>query len=130
MYQSSSIVMRASIFLALAAGLAVPGATKRPIVVTAPNTDVITRDVSYRDLNLASRRDERRFIIRVSETVTEVCDSLSPTGRVHIQSVCRSQAWRGVRPQITQAVRRARQQLAGADQSAIALGAITLTFVR
>ena len=130
MYQSSSIVMRASILLTLAAGLAAPGATKRPIVVTGPSTDVITRDVSYRDLNLASRRDERRFTIRVSETVNEVCDSLSPTGRVHIQTVCRTEAWRGVRPQIAQAVRRARQQMAGADQSATAMGAITLTFVR
>ena len=78
MYQSSSIVMHTSILLALAAGLSAPGATKRPIVVTGPTTDVITRDVSYRDLNLASRRDQRRFTIRVSETVNEVCDSLSP----------------------------------------------------
>lgn len=130
MYQSRSIVMRASILLTLAAGLAAPGATKQPIVVTGPTSDVITRDVSYRDLNLASRRDERRFTLRVGEAVNEVCDTLSPTGRVHLQTVCRTEAWRGVRPQISQAVRRARHQLAGADQSATAFGAITLTFVR
>lgn len=130
MYQSSSIVMRALILLTLAAGLTAPGATKRPIVVTGPSTNVITRHVSYRDLNLASRADERRFTIRVSETVNEVCDSLSPTGRVHIQTVCRTEAWRGVRPQIAQAVRRARQPLASAGQAVSALGAITLTLVR
>lgn len=130
MYQSSSIVMRASILLTLAAGLAAPGGTKRPIVVTGPSTNVFTREVSHRDLDLASRADERRFILRVSETVNEVCDSLSPTGRVHLQTVCRTEAWRGVRPQIAQAVRRARQPLARADQSVMALGAITLTFVR
>lgn len=130
MYQSSSIVLRASVVLALAAGLSAPGATKRPIVVTGPSTETITRDVSYRDLNLASRADQRRFTLRVAETVNEVCDSLSPNGRVHIQTVCRAEAWRSVRPQIAQVVRRARTQLAGTGQSATALGAITLTFAK
>lgn len=130
MYHSVGIVMSASIFVALTTVVAAPGETKRPIVVTGPSSDVITREVSYRDLNLASRSGERTFMHRVAGTINEVCNDLSPTARVHTQTICRSEAWRSVRPQIGRAVRRS-AQFAGADRSLVAAGAtITLTFAR
>ena len=129
MYHSIGIVMSASIFMSVTTVVAGPGEAKRPIVVTGPSTGVIARKVSFRDLNFASRSGERAFMRRAASTVNEVCNDLSPTSRVKIQTVCCSEAWRSVRLQIAQAVRRS-QQFAGTDRSLIAVGAITLTFAK
>lgn len=129
MHHSIGIVVKASIFISLISAVAVPAEAKRPILVTGPSSGVITKEVSYRDLDLASRSGERKFTRRVASAVSEVCNDLNPTSRVHIQNVCRSEAWRGVRPLIKQAVRRS-HQFAASNRALVAVGAITFTFAK
>jgi UrcA family protein len=96
-----------------AGGLAIaaPAVGKeRPVVVTAPSEDIPTRYVSYRDLNLATPLGEKALFNRVGYAVKDVC--IESTGRdahFYIEMGCRKFAWSGARPQISQAVQRARE---------------------
>ncbi len=126
---SKGIAMCGAILLAstAVATVAAPAeAGKRPVVVTGPSKDTITRYVSYRDLNLASKAGEKTLKQRVGTTVNEICYELNEEFSV-VQAECRRDAWSGARPQIARAVLRA-QQIASTGQSLIAVSAITLNF--
>ena len=103
-------------------------AQQRPIVVTAVETDIPVRYVSYRDLNLARTGDEQTLVKRVRLAASDVCtesvSNLATPGFEYIS--CRSHAWRGARPQIDRAVLRARQ-IAANGWSAIAPVAIGIS---
>ena len=130
MNYAKGIAMCGAIFVASAgvATVAAPAeAKKRPVVVTGPSTDTVTRKVSYRDLNLASLPDQKILHKRVRGAVSGVCyEANGPSPEIFIQMACRDNAWRGARPQIANAVLRA-QQIATTGQSLIAVSAITLT---
>jgi UrcA family protein len=130
MAYSKAIAICGAIVVASAAIATTPlaAAPNRPIVVTGPrNEETITRYVSYRDLNLASQAGEKALKLRVRKTVHDVCDELNPDYSAHDRWPCQLEAWHGARPQISQAVMRARQ-LASTGQSLVAATAITLSF--
>jgi UrcA family protein len=99
-------------------------ARSRPIIVTGPPSDTVTRRVSYRDLNLASLQGERTLIHRVRGAVAEVCWEASPWNRMR---QCRSETWQETRPQITRAVARA-HEFAATGYSSIPPVAISIVF--
>jgi UrcA family protein len=101
-------------------------ARTRPIVVTGPSQDVVTRRVSYRDLNLASLPGEQTLKRRVRGAVVSVC---SEVALLNEDLGCRSDLWDDTMPQITRAVARARQ-IAQYGHSAIPAVAITVAFPR
>ena len=93
-------------------GSAIAAGQETPVVVYAePQEGVRSERVSYADLNLAERRDERRLRVRVAGAVKRVC--LFEDGRSGLQdrgyNRCSDGAWDGADPQIAQAVTRARQ---------------------
>ena len=76
------------------------------ITVKALRADDVPKErVSYRDLDLASARDERRLMRRVNFAVNYVCPGNSYLG----DSRCRASAWKRAEPQIALAVERAKQ---------------------
>jgi UrcA family protein len=82
------------------------------IVVRAPAPDVRAEIVRYRDLNLLTRDGEWALHRRVSGAVERVC--LYDEGvwyglAVPDYNQCADRAWRGARPQMSQAIYRARQ---------------------
>lgn len=87
-------------------------AQDKPVVVYAePQEGVRTERVSYADLNLAERRDQRRLNLRVASAVQRVC--LFENSRKGLQDrgyyKCADGAWEGAHPQIAEAVTRARE---------------------
>ena len=103
-------------------------AQDKPVVVYAePQEGVRTERVSYADLNLAERRDERRLNLRVASAVQRVC--LFENGHKGLQDRgyyrCAGDAWDGAHPQIAQAVARARE-IALIGHSAIPATAIAI----
>lgn len=101
-------------------------ARTRPIVVTGPSQDMVTRRVSYRDLNLASLPGERTLNRRVRGAVIGVCSEISLSDN---DINCRSDLWAATLPQIDRAVARARE-IAQYGSSAIPAVAITIAFPR
>ena len=103
-------------------------AQNKPVVVYAgPQEGVRTERVTYADLNLAERSDQRRLKVRVAGAVKRVC--LYEDGRSGLQDRgyygCADDARDGADPQIAQAVARARE-IALTGQSSIPLTAITI----
>jgi UrcA family protein len=91
---------------------AVAAGQDRPVVVYAePQEGLRTERVTYADLNLAERRDEKLLRLRVAGAVKRVC--LFENGRSGLQDSgytrCSDEAWDGANPQIAQAVTRARE---------------------
>jgi UrcA family protein len=79
-----------------------------PITVMGPrDDDRMVRLVSYRDLNLALAQDEQRLVQRVGGAVRSVCREEMIYLLGHRS--CRNRAWNGARPQIAQAIERAKQ---------------------
>lgn len=85
-------------------------ASTDPVVVTAPNDDERpVRIVSYRDLNLALTRDQKRLDRRLDAAVKKVC-GLSEFHAVRTVSAhapyraCSDEAWTNARAQIGAAV--------------------------
>ncbi|HEX6219406.1 MAG TPA: UrcA family protein [Sphingomicrobium sp.] len=115
----------ASLLIATAAFAA--GQQDGPVVVYAePLENVRTERVSYADLDLSQARHERRLNLRVAGAVKRVClfedrRALQTVG----YNMCADEAWEGARPQIAQAVARARD-IAFSGKSSIAATAITL----
>lgn len=93
---------------ALALAMTPSASAKKPIIVKKEQLPQNTRLVSYADLNLASAAGERTLMRRVGGAVRYVCRHADP---MNIGSTadrtCRSFAWRGARPQIARAVKRA-----------------------
>lgn len=98
-----------------------------PVVIYGEPENVRTERVTYADLDLAERRDQRRLNVRVAGAVKRVC--LYENNRSGLQDLgyygCADDAWDGARPQIAQAVQRA-TDLAMRGQSSIAATAITI----
>lgn len=98
----------------------------QPVVVQGPSEYVITKRVSYADLNLASASGERTLNRRVGDAVTSVCDEANPNAMMFIINGCQKASWNDARPQIARAVQRARE-IAMTGHSSIAAAAITIT---
>ncbi len=100
-------------------------ASKVTIVGERPANEGRSIRVSYRDLNLASARDERQLFRRVRGAAQEVCEPIGfPVGD-HSFSHCVSYAWKGAKPQMALAVRRARE-ISATGSSTIPLVAISV----
>jgi UrcA family protein len=121
--------------ISLCAAIAVTATTpafgrSAPVFVTAP-VDVVTRHISYADLNLASVAGERALQRRVGTAVTDLC--LDATGgndgspKYKLSMIhCSGEAWNGARPQMARAVQRARD-IASTGSSSIAAAALTIS---
>lgn len=111
--------------------LAAPAvAQDRTVLVTAPSEDMLIRRVSYRDLNLATSRGEKILVTRVGFAVKDLClESVGPGANFYAEYGCRGDVWSGARPQIKQAVRRARE-VAQFGSSTIPAVAISLSFAQ
>ena len=122
----------AAVLSGVAASLlfAAPAATvqERPVVVYAQPSDVRTERVSYADLDLSQSSQVKRLTQRVAGAVKRVC--LFENGRSGLQYrgyySCADDAWDGARPQIAQAITRARE-IALTGRSSIAAAAITFS---
>jgi UrcA family protein len=112
--------------------MARPAASRPPIVVTAPDpADVVTRHIGYADLNLASVAGERTLNRRVGGAVNSLCLEViggfdGSMQSMSAESYCATSAWTQARPQIAQAVQRARA-IASTGTSSLTAAAITLS---
>jgi UrcA family protein len=109
--------------------IAPPASAKAPILVVAP-AEIVTRHITYADLNLASAAGERTLNRRVGSAVSELCAEAtggfdgSLTAKVATIR-CGNSAWDQARPQIDRAVGRARD-VAATGTSTIPAAAITI----
>ena len=79
-------------------------------VVTVTATDpALQRRVSYADLNLAVKPDQRVLRRRISYTASDLCADLNGSG----DGPCRDYAIDSTRGQVKRAIARAEQQMAG-----------------
>jgi UrcA family protein len=118
-----------------AAGLVVmtsPAFAKAPVVVTAPAPDdLVIRRIGYSDLNMTSAAGERTLNRRVGGAVDSLCsEAVGGDGTDFLympaRHRCSNTAWDQARPQIAQAVQRARD-IASTGSSSLAAVAITIT---
>lgn len=101
-------------------------ARDRPIIVEGQPTDVISKRVSFADLNLASVQGERTLYRRVGNAVGWVCRQAVPTPILYERQGCSSASWEDAAPQIDRAIQRAREMAANGSSS-IAATAITIS---
>ena len=103
-----------------------PG-SERPVVVTAePEPEAATRRVTYADLDLATQLGERALVRRVSSAVKEVCrEELGPWPLYYAETSCRMLTWRDTKPQVAQAIARARG-MAAVSSPGVAAAAIVV----
>lgn len=101
----------------------------RPVVVTG-NPNIVTRNISYLDLNLASAPGALTLNRRVHVAIDGLCSEA--TGGYDgsflttlADRQCRSSAWGQARPQIAKAVQRA-NELASTGSSTIAAAGIVI----
>jgi UrcA family protein len=103
-------------------------AQETPVVVYGESENVRTEHVSYADLDLAQSQGAKKLERRVAGAVKRVC--LFENSSIGLQDqgyyACAGGAWNGARPQIAQAVARARE-IALTGQSSIAATAITIS---
>ena len=117
---------RTSLFCAALLTLSAVPAFAEPVVTgqrsTFDDDGRLTRNVGFRDLDLASAAGQKTLVRRVSGAVREVC---RPAGDPLSESYCQSYAWRGARPQIELALNQARSApaLAQATLSTITISA-------
>ena len=85
-------------------------ASDRPLVVIAePELVQPTRRVDFADLNLATQLGERTLIRRVRGAVNDVCgEEIGPSPMFYHEHSCRVLTWKDARPQVHQAIARAR----------------------
>lgn len=128
LFRSTVAVLSGVAASLLASTAAIAAQPERPVVVYAePQENVRTERISFADLNLATAFGERTLFRRVGGAVKRVC--LQQDGLAGVQDrgyrICADGAWDGARPQIAQAVARARE-LAMTGKSSIAATAITI----
>jgi len=116
----------ASLLISSAAFAAVQ---EKPVVVYAgPQENTLTEHVSYADLDLSQHKDAKKLNLRVAGAVKRVC--LFENSRMGLQDngyySCADDAFDQARPQVAQAVERARQ-LAMTGKSSIAAAAISIS---
>ena len=96
-----------------------------PVTVLGHRSDIVTRHVSYADLNLTLAADRSTLKGRVGFAVDDVCnEAVGYAGRWEFNG-CTYAAWTNVRPQMANAVQRARE-IALTGKSSIAAAAITI----
>jgi UrcA family protein len=128
---SACAAMTAS--LAATISIGTPALAKAPpIVVPAPAPDeVVSRHISFADLNLAATAGQRVLIRRVNYAVNDMCvqmaggldgSFMSNTA----QARCTQASWDQARPQLDAAFQRARE-IASTGKSSIAATALTIT---
>ena len=115
----------ASLLIATAAFAA---SQERPVVVYAePQEGLRSERVSYADLDLSQREHERKLGLRVAGAVKRVCLYEDRSGLQDLGYYrCADDAWGDARPQIAQAVARAKE-IALTGRSSIAATAITIS---
>ena len=82
-----------------------------PVVVTGERADpeLPVRVVHFGDLNITTRAGEKRLLNRVSYAVKDVCGFYETSLTVTTaERACSRYAWNGARPQIANALARAR----------------------
>jgi UrcA family protein len=112
--------------------MASPACGKTPQVVVTGNPDMVTRQITYADLNLALPSGERVLSRRVSYAISGLCQEV--TGDPHptmlagsaVVSGCMNSGWSQARPQIARAIERARE-LAATGQSTVAAAALIIS---
>ena len=125
------LILPMGAFIAVSAAAAVPieakPASDRPLVVIAePEQMPPTRRVGYADLNLATQVGERTLVRRVRTAVKDVCEEeVGPSPLFYYEYSCRMLTWKDTRPQVDQAIARARG-MAAAGSSPIAAAAIVV----
>ena len=84
-------------------------AADRPLAVAA-SPDIVTRNITYADLDLASAAGEATLNRRVRGAIRSLCSQANghPTSDWYAGHDCQMTAWRQVAPQIDRAVRQAR----------------------
>lgn len=102
-------------------------------VIVAPQ-DVVVRQIGYADLNLATAGGENMLNSRVRSGIRSLCiDALSEVegafGYDRESSICHNSAWRQAKPQMAQAVQRARE-IALTGRSNIAAVAISIAIAQ
>lgn len=100
----------------------------KPVVVFAePQENLRTERVSYADLDLTQRADQRTLNYRVAGAVKRVCLFEDSRSGLQLRGYysCASGALDGAAPQIAQAIDRA-EQIAMTGKSSIAAAAITI----
>lgn len=123
--------MCASYSLATGAALALfvasaPAPAKEVTVLGQLPVDQLTERVSYADLDLATSYGIETLTFRVRGAVGRVCAPFDQRATFAEHGECRSFAMNGARPQMQQAVERARQ-IASTGVSAIAPVAILIS---
>ena len=111
----------------LAAGPAFAGQGQPAVVYGEESENFRTERVDFSDLDLGTQYGERQLNRRVAATVRNVC--LTDFSGSALQAAdfyrCSGSAWAGARPQIAQAIARARD-IAMNGKSSIAAAAITI----
>ena len=110
-----------------AIAVSTPALAKDGPVVVVANPDLVTRRVTYADLNLASLPGEAALNRRVGNAVNSLC--VEATGGEHniygfnvADRNCRTSAWTQARPQISRAIHRARDFAATGTSTIAAVG--------
>jgi len=103
------------------------GRPVKPVIVTAEESDVVTRQVTFADLNLASNDGKRALNGRIGSAVKEVCDDAVGHDDTWLYHYCSIGAWQDARPQMARAVERARQIAMTGTSSITAAAAITFS---
>lgn len=101
-----------------------------PVVVTAPH-EMLTRHISYADLNLASVAGAKTLDRRIGTAVTDLCNDATGGNdggtRYKFSMInCSNEAWNSAQPQIDRAVQRARD-IAATGSSSIAAAALIIS---
>lgn len=110
----------------LIAGAAFAAQNKPVVVYAEPQEGLRTERVTYADLDLSQRDHQRKLNLRVAGAVKRVClyeNQIRQQGLGYYR--CADGAWDDARPQIAQAVARARE-IALTGKSSIAATAITI----
>ena len=102
----------AACFLSVTLTASATGAFAKPpeILVKAPIDPELQRTVSYRDLNLAERSDQKTLNHRIYRTASNLCFDLNGSD---VSRVCTRDAVNSTDDQVAQAIDRAERQLAG-----------------
>ena len=127
---SAAVLLTTGVFGLVAS----PAHSKAGAVFVVANPNVVTRHVSFSDLNLASAAGEQTLNNRVVGVVRSLCDET--TGGLdgnyitaNFYAKCRRSAWAQARPQIALATQRARE-IASTGTSPIAGAAITVVLTK
>jgi len=111
--------------------LAPPAYGRSGPVYVVGREDVVSRHISYADLNLASVAGERTLNRRVGTAVNGLCLDVTggndgSTTFKYSMARCNGHAWSGARPQIAAAIQRARE-IASTGSSTISATALTIS---